>query len=108
MVKGAPLRDLMITTGGAETLSTRTRRLTLLEYLGSLGLFMASMACAAGFVGNSWAASFRDAHYALYVQHLFICAAGALILFVCSVVLLIIARRSRKQGPDHVHGVGAP
>ena len=61
------------------------------------GLFGGSRVCVVGSVGASCAASFRDARYALYVQHSYICAARALILFVCSVVLLFVARRSCKQ-----------
>jgi hypothetical protein len=83
------LRIRISIKAGMQPVTKRKRTM----YLFSVGLFLTSAIFAVGFVGNVWAASFRDLHYAQYIHHSYFCIAGAAVFFAFSVLLLVFARR---------------
>lgn len=52
--------------------------------------------CCSGYVENSWAASFRDKHYGIYITRMYVSVAGAILSLAAIMALSLWRKRKRN------------
>lgn len=70
-------------------------KVTVIRYASAALLLLVGLGSFTCLLGNIWAASFRDRYYEMYVQHSYICMAGAALAFGGCIAVLLCGRYKR-------------